>query len=271
MNETLSNQYREYLLAKQREYRLTLKNIDEQSASESANESAEPLTIDEMLDQIGDIVDNAKINGSQMSSQLNVVDSQPPINNELVCEQPKQRLCSACGNVGHNRSNKLCKKFKKTQKKRKKEKKKREKRQREEEGQQSEWEMIFLQEYVNTHQRENERENERENGLEIDVYNERADSEDEKNNSSVVSDEQGGEQGDEYDDGVYLESKLDVDLEKWVHKNNVACIICLQGFKLNENVVRMQCACLHHSACVKKWWKTKGDISCPVPHNNIAQ
>lgn len=41
------------------------------------------------------------------------------------------------------------------------------------------------------------------------------------------------------------------------------CAICLGEFHKGSEVVRMQCFCLYHETCVRKWWDKKDTVCCP--------
>ncbi|OMP86478.1 E3 ubiquitin-protein ligase PIB1 [Diplodia seriata] len=42
------------------------------------------------------------------------------------------------------------------------------------------------------------------------------------------------------------------------------CIICFEDFKEGDEMGRLECFCKFHRACIRQWWDTKGDGSCPT-------
>lgn len=183
----------------------------------------------------------------------------------------KVRSCGACGGIGHNKSNKACPRFAETQRKRKREKEKELERKKEKE------------------ERKRAKKRERESGesvfvVDFDQYRYRC--HDSANENVVIWDgvgddgpggpggESGGD-GGEVDahqgndglqhEGVYFqESKLDEAQSLYLKTNNPnGCAICLQNFKTNEDVVRMNCLCVYHSDCAYAWWDSSQKTSCP--------
>jgi hypothetical protein len=174
----------------------------------------------------------------------------------------KTRLCGACGNVGHNKANKLCPNYSETQRKRKKEKKLQRRKEKEE--------------------RKRAKKRERSSSVVIDIdfdqyryESRRGDSERGQEVGSVLilngerinldenNDNDNNDNNDNNESCVYFqESKLDG--EQLSHLQTMThCSICLQKFKVDQNVVRMNCMCLYHSDCAYAWWDSSQKISCP--------
>lgn len=42
------------------------------------------------------------------------------------------------------------------------------------------------------------------------------------------------------------------------------CPICLGDFEVNHSVVRMECFCVFHDACISLWWAKKKHVMCPT-------
>ena len=37
------------------------------------------------------------------------------------------------------------------------------------------------------------------------------------------------------------------------------CGICYEEFELSQTVARLDCLCVYHQTCIKKWYKSKGE------------
>ncbi|EKG12968.1 Zinc finger FYVE-type protein [Macrophomina phaseolina MS6] len=46
--------------------------------------------------------------------------------------------------------------------------------------------------------------------------------------------------------------------------NPQECIICFEDFKEGDEMGRLECFCKFHRLCIRQWWDTKGDGSCPT-------
>lgn len=46
--------------------------------------------------------------------------------------------------------------------------------------------------------------------------------------------------------------------------NPQECIICFEDFKEGDEMGRLECFCKFHRSCIRQWWDTKGDGSCPT-------
>ena len=46
------------------------------------------------------------------------------------------------------------------------------------------------------------------------------------------------------------------------------CVICLEEFKEGEEMARLDCLCKFHLTCIRDWWTSKGDTSCPLHQLN---
>jgi hypothetical protein len=161
-------------------------------------------------------------------NQLDVEDHiQIDVGDHIQVEEEKQkkpRKCSACGEFGHNRSNKLCSKYSETIEKRKKK--------REREAAEEEIEAVV-----------------------------------------AAGEDQGeelvGETGEfnnlEDGDDVYFD-EMKADDVFVAHNQTNTCLICLEGFNVGASVIRMNCMCLYHSACIYSWWAKKKELLCVVPH-----
>lgn len=42
------------------------------------------------------------------------------------------------------------------------------------------------------------------------------------------------------------------------------CIICFEDFHEGDEMGRLECFCKFHRTCIRQWWDTKGDGSCPT-------
>lgn len=42
------------------------------------------------------------------------------------------------------------------------------------------------------------------------------------------------------------------------------CVICFEDFEEGDEMGRMECLCKFHRACIRQWWDTKGQGSCPT-------
>lgn len=42
------------------------------------------------------------------------------------------------------------------------------------------------------------------------------------------------------------------------------CVICFEEFEEGDEMGRMECLCKFHRACIRQWWNTKGQGSCPT-------
>ncbi|KAK4504247.1 hypothetical protein PRZ48_005163 [Zasmidium cellare] len=42
------------------------------------------------------------------------------------------------------------------------------------------------------------------------------------------------------------------------------CVICFEEFEEGDEMGRMECLCKFHRACIRQWWETKGQGSCPT-------
>lgn len=176
-----------------------------------------------------------------------------------ILGKKKTRICGACGECGHNKSNKLCPKYEDTKRERKREKKRERKREKEE------------------RKRAKKRQA---SGIEFDFDQFRyhaanADDNDNDTNISIIlngeeiyhaGDDDGREEREaEVTGNIYFqESKIDATQEAYLKTNQAQCLICLQEFKINQSVVRMNCLCLYHSDCAYAWWDKSENISCPA-------
>ena len=42
------------------------------------------------------------------------------------------------------------------------------------------------------------------------------------------------------------------------------CVICFEEFQPGDEMGRMECLCKFHRLCIRRWWDTKGNGSCPT-------
>lgn len=42
------------------------------------------------------------------------------------------------------------------------------------------------------------------------------------------------------------------------------CVICFEEFEPGDEMGRMECLCKFHRLCIRQWWSTKGQGSCPT-------
>ncbi|KAF2755341.1 FYVE-domain-containing protein [Pseudovirgaria hyperparasitica] len=42
------------------------------------------------------------------------------------------------------------------------------------------------------------------------------------------------------------------------------CVICFEEFAEGDEMGRLECLCKFHKTCIRKWWETKGQGSCPT-------
>jgi len=42
------------------------------------------------------------------------------------------------------------------------------------------------------------------------------------------------------------------------------CGICYEEFELSQMVARLDCLCVYHQVCIKKWYKSSGEKRCPM-------
>ncbi|KAK8166187.1 FYVE zinc finger-domain-containing protein [Phyllosticta citrichinensis] len=48
------------------------------------------------------------------------------------------------------------------------------------------------------------------------------------------------------------------------------CIICFEEFQEGDEMGRLECFCKFHRACIRSWWDTKGDGSCPTHQGSVT-
>ncbi|KAK7514062.1 FYVE zinc finger protein-like protein [Phyllosticta citriasiana] len=48
------------------------------------------------------------------------------------------------------------------------------------------------------------------------------------------------------------------------------CIICFEEFHEGDEMGRLECFCKFHRACIRSWWDTKGDGSCPTHQGSVT-
>jgi Zinc finger, C3HC4 type (RING finger) len=42
------------------------------------------------------------------------------------------------------------------------------------------------------------------------------------------------------------------------------CIVCFGEYEVGELMGRLECLCKFHHDCIRRWWDTKGEGSCPT-------
>lgn len=75
----------------------------------------------------------------------------------------------------------------------------------------------------------------------------------------------------------YYHEILNILPKIFVNENNInnlkfkTCVICMEDFKISEEIINTPCLHTYHSNCLKQWFETKDICVCPVCKTQINE